>query len=154
MKSDTSYRRVVAFVKRMLQSLTVHQPPFICGALYLLGEVRCSEINNSRLFITCDQLFNTTPGLRELLKDNEVKRNQVTISEDLEDPTRGDGSYDPKKRDPQWANAHRTCLWELVSVILRFPIGILIERPTSSPSCTTTTLLCRYTRANSLLVPR
>ncbi|CEL56534.1 putative protein C4F10,09c OS=Schizosaccharomyces pombe (strain 972 / ATCC 24843) GN=SPAC4F10.09c PE=1 SV=1 [Rhizoctonia solani AG-1 IB] len=97
MKSDTSYRRVVAFVKRMLQSLTVHQPPFICGALYLLGE-----------------LFNTTPGLRELLKDNEVKRNQVTISEDLEDPTRGDGSYDPKKRDPQWANAHRTCLWELL----------------------------------------
>ncbi|KAF8706767.1 CBF protein, partial [Rhizoctonia solani] len=97
MKSDTSYRRVVAFVKRMLQSLTVHQPPFICGALYLLGE-----------------LFNTTPGLRDLLKDNEVKRSQATISEDLEDPTRGDGSYDPKKRDPQWANAHRTCLWELL----------------------------------------
>ncbi|CAE6412353.1 unnamed protein product [Rhizoctonia solani] len=97
MKADKSYRRVVAFVKRMLQSLTVHQPPFICGALYLLGE-----------------LFNTTPGLRDLLKDNEVKRNQVTISEDLEDPTRGDGEYDPKKRDPQWANAHRTCLWELL----------------------------------------
>ncbi|CAE6341998.1 unnamed protein product [Rhizoctonia solani] len=97
MKSDTSYRRVVAFVKRMLQSLTVHQPPFICGALYLLGE-----------------LFNTTPGLRDLFKDNETKRNQITISEDLEDPTRGDGSYDPKKRDPQWANAHRTCLWELL----------------------------------------
>ncbi|CAE6417516.1 unnamed protein product [Rhizoctonia solani] len=97
MKADKSYRRVVAFVKRMLQSLTVHQPPFICGALYLLGE-----------------LFNTTPGLRDLLKDNEVKRNQLTISEDLEDPTRGDGAYDPKKRDPQWANAHRTCLWELL----------------------------------------
>ncbi|KAJ1306210.1 hypothetical protein OPQ81_010918 [Rhizoctonia solani] len=97
MKADTSYRRVVAFVKRMLQSLTVHQPPFICGALYLLGE-----------------LFNTTPGLRDLFKDNEIKRNQVTISEDLEDPTRGDGEYDPKKRDPQWANAHRTCLWELL----------------------------------------
>ncbi|KAH7334921.1 CBF/Mak21 family-domain-containing protein [Rhizoctonia solani] len=97
MKADKSYRRVVAFVKRMLQSLTVHQPPFICGALYLLGE-----------------LFNTTPGLRDLLKDNEVKRNQVTISEDVEDPARGDGEYDPKKRDPQWANAHRTCLWELL----------------------------------------
>ncbi|KEP55612.1 putative ribosome biogenesis protein MAK21 [Rhizoctonia solani 123E] len=97
MKADKSYRRVVAFVKRMLQSLTVQQPPFICGALYLLGE-----------------LFNTTPGLRDLLKDNEIKRNQLTISEDLEDPTRGDGTYDPKKRDPQWANAHRTCLWELL----------------------------------------
>ncbi|KAG8684601.1 hypothetical protein FRC08_013612, partial [Ceratobasidium sp. 394] len=73
MKADTSYRRVVAFVKRTLQSLTVHQPPFICGALYLLGE-----------------LFNTTPGLRDLLKDNEVKRNQTTIAEDVDDPPRGD----------------------------------------------------------------
>ncbi|KAG9084675.1 hypothetical protein FRC06_003944 [Ceratobasidium sp. 370] len=97
MKADTSYRRVAAFVKRTLQSLTVHQPPFICGALYLLGE-----------------LFNTTPGLRDLLKDNEVKRNQTSIAEDVGDPSRGDGSYDPKKRDPQWANAHRTCLWELL----------------------------------------
>ncbi|CAE7156017.1 unnamed protein product, partial [Rhizoctonia solani] len=59
-------------------------------------------------------LFNTTPGLRDLFKDNETKRSQVTISEDLEDPTRGDGAYNPKKRDPQWANAHRTCLWELL----------------------------------------
>ncbi|KAG8696348.1 hypothetical protein FRC09_008568 [Ceratobasidium sp. 395] len=97
MKADTSYRRVTAFVKRTLQSLTVHQPPFICGALYLLGE-----------------LFNTTPGLRDLLNDTEVKRNQTTIAEDVDDPPRGDGSYDPKKRDPQWANAHRTCLWELL----------------------------------------
>ncbi|KAG8730021.1 hypothetical protein FRC12_020558, partial [Ceratobasidium sp. 428] len=96
MKDDTSYRRVTAFVKRTLQSLTVHQPPFICGALYLLGE-----------------LFDTTPGLRDLLNDTEVKRNQTTIAEDIDDPPRGDGSYDPKKRDPQWANAHRTCLWEL-----------------------------------------
>ncbi|KAG9123257.1 hypothetical protein FRC07_015175 [Ceratobasidium sp. 392] len=97
MKADTSYRRVTAFVKRTLQSLTVHQPPFICGALYLLGE-----------------LFNTTPGLRDLLKDSEVKRNQTIAAEDVDDPSRGDGSYDSKKRDPQWANAHRTCLWELL----------------------------------------
>jgi ribosome biogenesis protein MAK21 len=65
------------------------------------------------------QLFNTTPGLRDLFKDNEVKRSQTTVPEDVNDPPKGDGSYDPKKRDPQWANAHRTCLWELVSTILR-----------------------------------
>ncbi|KAF8608211.1 CBF-domain-containing protein [Ceratobasidium sp. AG-I] len=103
MKADTSYRRVTAFVKRTLQSLTVHQPPFICGGLYLLGE-----------------LFNTTPGLRDLLKDNEVKRNQFTTAEDVDDPPRGDGTYDPKKRDPQWANAHRTCLWELLPFLTHY----------------------------------
>jgi ribosome biogenesis protein MAK21 len=39
-KADTSSKRVAAFVKRITQILAVHQPPFVCGALYLLGEVR------------------------------------------------------------------------------------------------------------------
>ena len=39
LKADTSIARVMAFVKRLLQMLGLHQPPFICGALYLLGEV-------------------------------------------------------------------------------------------------------------------
>ena len=40
LKADSSQPRVMAFVKRLLQMLGIHQPPFICGALYLLGEVR------------------------------------------------------------------------------------------------------------------
>ena len=39
LKADTSQARVMAFIKRLLQMLGIHQPPFICGALYLLGEV-------------------------------------------------------------------------------------------------------------------
>lgn len=39
MKADDSIQRTMAFVKRLLQMLGMHQPPFICGALYLLGEV-------------------------------------------------------------------------------------------------------------------
>ena len=42
-KADTSAKRVAAFVKRILQTLGSHQPPFICGSLYLLGEVRYRE---------------------------------------------------------------------------------------------------------------
>lgn len=38
-KADDNSARVKAFVKRLLQMLSLHQPPFICGALYLLGEV-------------------------------------------------------------------------------------------------------------------
>jgi ribosome biogenesis protein MAK21 len=40
MKADTSAKRVAAFVKRLMQILAYHQPPFVCGALFLLGEVR------------------------------------------------------------------------------------------------------------------
>jgi ribosome biogenesis protein MAK21 len=39
LKADTNQSRVMAFVKRLLQMLGLQQPPFICGALYLLGEV-------------------------------------------------------------------------------------------------------------------
>jgi ribosome biogenesis protein MAK21 len=39
-KLDPSHSRVMAFVKRLVQVLAYHQPPFVCGSLYLLGEVR------------------------------------------------------------------------------------------------------------------
>lgn len=43
LKADDSLPRVMAFVKRLLQMLGLHQPPFICGALYLLGEVSSDD---------------------------------------------------------------------------------------------------------------
>jgi len=48
LKSDTSLPRVMAFVKRLLQMLGLQQPPFICGALFLLGEVStiCAPLNS------------------------------------------------------------------------------------------------------------
>src|SRR5882757_4346672 len=36
LRSDLNIKRVKAFVKRMLQVVTLHQPPFICGVLYLI----------------------------------------------------------------------------------------------------------------------
>jgi len=39
-KADRNHARVAAFVKRIVQVLGIHQPSFVCGGLYLLGEVR------------------------------------------------------------------------------------------------------------------
>ena len=38
-KADRDHARVAAFVKRVVQILGMHRPEFICGGLYLLGEV-------------------------------------------------------------------------------------------------------------------
>lgn len=46
-KADDKSARVKAFVKRLLQMLSLHQPPFICGALYLLGEVSSTSSGGS-----------------------------------------------------------------------------------------------------------
>ena len=49
-KADTSLGRVMAFVKRLLQIMTLHQPPFICGSMYLLGEVGTVWYKRSSVF--------------------------------------------------------------------------------------------------------
>ncbi|KAF8530196.1 CBF/Mak21 family-domain-containing protein [Hysterangium stoloniferum] len=84
LKADRDHARVAAFVKRFVQTLGIHRPEFICGGLYLLGE-----------------LFGTLPDVRNM---TNVPRNVEDI-------------YDPHKRDPQFAHAETTCLWELLPLL-------------------------------------
>jgi ribosome biogenesis protein MAK21 len=110
LKADTNLDRVMAFVKRLVQVMMGHQPPFICGALYLLGE-----------------LFSTTPGLSTMVSEPEDSgiEHFVDVPDETTKPKSKNTSieidrkpeheYDGRKRDPQHANAKGSCLWELVS---------------------------------------
>jgi ribosome biogenesis protein MAK21 len=53
------------------------------------------------------QLFNTIPGLRVMLEAN------ASASEDSSSLD-ADACYDPRKRDPQYAHASSSPIWELV----------------------------------------
>lgn len=88
LKSDVDVRRVKAFTKRMVQITSIHQPPFIIGLLYVLLQLR-----------------KTMPDLSTLLNEPE------DMPEDGDDKD----AYDGRKRNPEYSNAHRTCLWEVVS---------------------------------------
>ena len=97
LKADQNIERVKAFVRRFVQVLVAGVggsggAEFIAGGLYLLGE-----------------LFQANSALRELLGDVKGKRRAAQASEDAE--------YDPKKRDPQFANASATPMYELVSAL-------------------------------------
>jgi ribosome biogenesis protein MAK21 len=90
LKNDVDVRRVKAFAKRMLQVAGLHQPPFVCGLLYVISHLR-----------------NTFPDISTLV---EAPEESVFDDEAPEDrPT-----YDGRKRDPEHSNAHRSCLWEVV----------------------------------------
>lgn len=118
LKSDTSVKRVKAFVKRILQVATLHAPSFICGILYLLSEL---EIN--------------MPSIRTLITDpepNEDDEEEVFRDVPEEDentpaapipkpatPVVGP-MYDGRKRDPLHASADRSCLWELLPFLNHF----------------------------------
>ncbi|KAL1412536.1 RNA-binding ribosome biosynthesis protein mak21 [Vanrija albida] len=120
LKVDTSLPRVMSFVKRLLQMLGLHQPPFICGALYLLGE-----------------LFETTPGLRRMLigPEDDGEEHFVDAPEDgkaakptAESSTAAVGNqYDGKKRDPLYAHADTSCLWELMPLVNHFHPSVSLQ---------------------------
>lgn len=111
LKADLNIKRVKAFVKRMLQVVTLHQPPFICGILYLIKELEA-----------------TFPGLKSLFSDpEETDEDGDEVIRDV--PEEGDDApdhnankkpnfntmYDGRKRDPEHSNADKSCIWEIVS---------------------------------------
>ncbi|KAI6822141.1 CBF-domain-containing protein [Hortaea werneckii] len=122
LKQDLSAKRVQAFVKRMLQIITMHEPPFVCGVLYLISE-----------------LESTFPSIRTMITDSEWNEEDeeehfVDVPEDgaADDKPSGEQQndssapqqtgqrYDPRKRDPEYAHAERSCLWELLPFLQHF----------------------------------
>ncbi|KAI0739517.1 CBF/Mak21 family-domain-containing protein [Daedaleopsis nitida] len=95
LKADHDTARVAAFVRRFVQILASGAGAggaieFVAGGLYLLGE-----------------LFSTTPALKQLLGSPKSK---AVPSPDA--PT-----YDPRKRDPQYAHAFSTPMYELIPLL-------------------------------------
>ncbi|KAI9670643.1 MAG: hypothetical protein M1831_005863 [Alyxoria varia] len=115
LKDDPSVRRVKAFVKRLMQIVFLHEPPFTVGVLYMI-----------------QQLQRHFPGLRAMLDTPEItdeddEEEVFKDAPDADDPRtigiagaqqdtrkqKQQDAYDPRKRDPEHSNAERTCLWEL-----------------------------------------
>jgi ribosome biogenesis protein MAK21 len=132
-KADKDPSRVAAFVKRMIQILFGMEVTFVLGALYIVGEVRrlflfsAALHTNSPSFLFSphslvppfhSQLIATVSGLRELLSVPESERAVVPAKAKETDqqhgPTEFSTAYDGKKREPRFANALNSCLWELV----------------------------------------
>ncbi|RFU30026.1 hypothetical protein B7463_g6326, partial [Scytalidium lignicola] len=119
LRSDLNLKRVKAFVKRLLQVATLHQPPFVCGVLYMLKEL--------------EAIF---PGLKALLTDPEEYEDvdeevfydvpedaaESAINEVHTHPLQEKRSrvYDGRKRDPEHSNADQSCLWESLPFLVHF----------------------------------
>ncbi|EHL00902.1 hypothetical protein M7I_3297 [Glarea lozoyensis 74030] len=107
-RADINIKRVKAFTKRLLQVVTLHQPPFICGVIYLIRELET-------LFPTLKTLI-SEPELDDE-DEEEVFRD---VPEEGEAPiaeqpkkSRLTQTYDGRKREPEDSNADKSCLWEI-----------------------------------------
>lgn len=127
LKSDVNVKRVKAFAKRLLQTITLHQPPFICGVLYLLRELEQTFPSLSTLLSepeqedeADDEVFKDVPEEDSL--DAPVLNADANMHADRSAASRSSSAkakanaYDGKKRDPEHSNADKSCLWELVSL--------------------------------------
>lgn len=99
LKSDPSMERIRAFVKRLTQSGSLAQVPLLCGSLFLLSEL-------------CHQ----RPGLWSMVTEPEEHDEEIIQSELVPDMLLdiSNTKYDGRKRDPLYANASQSCLWDLV----------------------------------------
>ncbi|KAI9879392.1 MAG: hypothetical protein M1830_008611 [Pleopsidium flavum] len=126
LKSDLSMRRVAAFIKRLLQVVGLHQPPFVCGVLYLVHELKKGSANLKALLdqpeeqdTEDEEVFQDAPDV-----DHETKgmRHSGEQANHLQDRNRQTKSpvYDGRKRDPEHSHAEKSCLWELTPFLAHF----------------------------------
>ncbi len=120
LKADLHVNRVKAFVKRLVQVLSLHEPSFICGTFFLIQD-----------------LVKTFPSLKSLVDDAEDHdEDDVEIFRDVpdeDDATTTEAApdatpdkkaqntvYDAHKRDPLHANATHTSLWDIIPSLAHF----------------------------------
>ncbi|KAK4166707.1 putative ribosome biogenesis protein [Cladorrhinum sp. PSN259] len=119
LKNDVDVRRVKAFVKRLVQILSLHQASFACGILFLIAELHSAFPD---LHTLLDQPEDNEDDEEEVYKD--VKDEEPKIDAMFQDAEAANskrvGVYDGRKRDPEHSNAHRSCLWEVVPFLSHF----------------------------------
>jgi len=125
LKADINIKRVQAFVKRLLQMITMHEPPFVCGILYLVSELETSF-----------------PTIRNMINEAEMgimdeEEHYVDAPDDDDAPSgiHADRTknflppveaYDPRKRDPEHSHADRSALWETIPFLAHFHPSVAV----------------------------
>lgn len=126
LKSDLNIKRVKAFAKRLLQVITLHQPPFVCGVLYLLRELETTYPGLAALITDPEELDDMDEEVFKDVPEEEPEEDPETkpSKNDTIHPDRvavmgpRPDTYDGRKRDPEHSNADKSCLWELVCHML------------------------------------
>ncbi|OTA54338.1 CBF-domain-containing protein [Hypoxylon sp. EC38] len=112
LKADVDVRRVKAFVKRMLQVLNLHQPSFVCGIIYLIIDL-CTTFPDLKTLINEPEEHEEDEVVPGVASDAPVDGPEAQSKKD-------DGVYDGRKRHPEYSNAHRSCLWELLPFLRHY----------------------------------
>ncbi|KAJ2241846.1 RNA-binding ribosome biosynthesis protein mak21, partial [Coemansia sp. RSA 455] len=98
LKADSDIPRVMAFIKRIMQVCLYNQAEFVSGALFLVS-----------------QILSLNPQIYKMLTQPE--------DDDDDDDEKAEASrtkYDAQKRDPRYAQADASCMWEATLLMRHF----------------------------------
>ncbi|KAJ2038618.1 RNA-binding ribosome biosynthesis protein mak21, partial [Coemansia sp. S16] len=98
LKADSDIPRVMAFIKRIMQVCLYNQAEFVSGALFLVS-----------------QILSLNPQIYKMLTQPE--------DDDDDDEEKAEASrtkYDAQKRDPRYAQADASCMWEATLLMRHF----------------------------------
>lgn len=141
LKADLDAKRVQAFVKRLLQVVTLHEPPFICGVLYLISELE-GTFPSIRTMITESYIADEDADAEEHFADVDDDRATKSNNDGMHPsrlPKPPSTAYDPRKRDPSHAHAEMSCLWDLLPFLAHFHPSVplfataLLDRSATPP---------------------
>ena len=123
LKGDLNLKRVKAFVKRILQILSLHEPPFICGALFLLSDLQKTFPSLKSLMDQPEDHGQDEEHFQDVAEDEDVD-SSTSLHTNAQTPSLTLPStlstYDPRKRDPIHSNADAACAWELLTFLPHF----------------------------------
>ncbi|KAL8738209.1 MAG: hypothetical protein Q9181_000980 [Wetmoreana brouardii] len=121
LRSDLNIKRVKAFTKRLLQVVSMHQPSFACGALYMLRELEGTFAGFSAFIDDPEENGSDEEEVFHDVQDDETA--QPIPQAEPKHPTtqkRKIPTYDSRKRDPEHSNAEKSCLWELLPFLTHY----------------------------------
>ncbi|KAG0266757.1 hypothetical protein BG011_001216 [Mortierella polycephala] len=125
LQADQSLPRIKAFVKRLVQSCAHHQPPFICGAFFLISKLMVSKTGLSTMVSQSEdheeeENFKDAPEDEDEEKEEKAVEKKDTEAKGPEPKADGALRYDGRKREPLYSNADKTCLWEMTPFLSHF----------------------------------
>ena len=123
LKGDLSLKRIKAFVKRILQILSLHEPPFICGAFFLLSDLQKSFPSLKSLMDQPEDHGQDEEHFHDVADFEDVdtlRIHQTTAQSHPSALPSTISTYDPRKRDPIHSKADAACAWELLTFLPHF----------------------------------
>lgn len=124
LRSDLNIKRVKAFAKRLLQVVSMHQPAFACGAMYMLRELEGIFASLSSFVDDREQDDNDEEEVFHDVEENDTGQfsphNRLNSTTTPQTTPGKKETYEPRKRNPEHSNADNSCLWEILPFLTHY----------------------------------